>query len=71
MTLNKLKGLRAEQGFSQEDMSKLIGISLSSYQRKENGENQFTLREAYKIAQIFRRDLSEIFFIEYHPKWDK
>ena len=41
INLKRLKGLRVENDLSQEDMAKLIGISSSSYQRKESGENQF------------------------------
>ena len=71
MNLKRLKGLRAEHDLSQEEMAKLIGISLSSYQRKETGESQFSLNEAYKISQIFNKNIYEIFFGKSYPEWDK
>ena len=62
INLKRLKGLRVENDLSQEDMAKLIGISSSSYQRKESGDNQFLLTEADKIAQILKKDIRDIFF---------
>lgn len=62
INLKRLKGLRVENDLSQEDMAKLIGISSSSYQRKESGENQFLLIEADKIAKVLKKDIRDIFF---------
>lgn len=62
INLKRLKGLRVENDLSQEDMAKLIGMSCSSYQRKESGDNQFLLMEADTIAQILKRDIRDIFF---------
>lgn len=62
INLKRLKGLRVENDLSQDDMAKLIGISSSSYQRKESGDNQFLLIEADKIARILKKDIKDIFF---------
>lgn len=62
INLKRLKGLRVENDLSQEDMAKLIGISSSSYQRKESGENQFLLIEADRIAKVLKKDIRDIFF---------
>lgn len=70
MNLNKLKGLRAERSYTQNDVANFMGISLTSYQRKESGTSQFTASEIIKIAEIFQVDISEIFFIHNIPKWD-
>lgn len=68
LNLKRLKGLRVEHDLSQDKISKLIGISLSSYQRKETGESQFLLIEAYKIADIFDMSIDEIFLTSNIPK---
>lgn len=60
--LRRLKGLRVEKGLTQLQMSSLIGMPSSTYQRKECGETQFSLKEAYKISQIFGKTIEEIFF---------
>lgn len=70
MNLNKLRGLRGEKRYTQEDMANLIGISNSSYQRKENGITQFTANEIIKIAEVLQVDISDIFFTQSIPKWD-
>lgn len=62
INLKRLKGLRIENDLSQKDMAKLIGISCSSYQRKESGENQFLLTEADKIAKVLKKEIRDIFF---------
>lgn len=71
MNLNKLRGLRVEKGYTQEYMAKLIGISLTSYQRKESGATQFTANELVKIAEVLEIDIKEIFFTHNVPNWDK
>lgn len=71
MNLNKLKGLRVEKGYIQEDIAKLIGMSLTSYQRKESGATQFTANELIRIAEVLKIDISEIFFTYEVPKRDK
>lgn len=68
LNLKRLKGLRAEHDLSQEEMAKLIRISSSSYQRKETGESQFLLIEAYRIADIFDMSIDEIFLTSNIPK---
>ena len=60
--LRRLKGLRVEKGLTQKEMASLIGMPSSSYSRKENGDNQFTLKEAYKISQVLEKTIDEIFF---------
>lgn len=62
LKLNRLRGLRVEMELSQEQMAKLVGISNSSYQRKESGESPFLLTEAYKLSKILGKTIDEIFF---------
>lgn len=58
----KLKEARAIKGLTQEELAKLIGLSAYGYQRKENGEGQFTEKEMQKICEIFEREVTDIFF---------
>ena len=49
----------------------LISMSLTSYQRKENGVTQFKVKELIKISEVFKIDIKEFFFTNEIPKWDK
>lgn len=57
-----LRVLRAELGLTQEEIAKLINMPLSTYRKKENEESQFTLQEAYSIANVTSKSIEEIFF---------
>ncbi|APM40517.1 transcriptional regulator [Clostridium kluyveri] len=58
----KLKGLRVENNLKQSDIARKIGISESTYNRKENGYADFSESEMYKISKIFKKDPAFIFF---------
>lgn len=58
-----LKSLRELEAKTQQDMATLLGITRQAYMDKENGKTPFTLREAMKISEIFKKDIKEIFFI--------
>lgn len=58
----KIKVLRAIKGATQEDVAKMLGITLSTYCKKENSKTEFTLKEAYKLAKYFDCSIEEIFF---------
>ena len=61
MKFNKLKGARAEKGYSQKDMADKIGISTDSYHLKENGKTEFKLSEVKKILDILDKEFTDIF----------
>lgn len=58
----KLKALRIAKGLSQSDMAKILGIGLTTYNKKEQGKIPFSLPEAKYIADIFGATIDEIFF---------
>lgn len=62
--MTTLKKLRIEHGLKQKDMAKLIGISVSTYNYKENGISDFTLTEIKKIIELFNESFDNIFFDE-------
>ncbi len=62
---NKLKAARTLRGFSQADVAKVIGVSLATYNNKENGKKSFTVDDAGKIASTLKlspQEVIEIFF---------
>lgn len=60
-----LKALRIKHQLKQQDVAKLLGISETTYNRKENGVNEFTISEAMELGNIFNINPSEIFFTDY------
>lgn len=57
-----LKALRVKQQLKQQEVAKMLGISETTYNRKENGINDFTIKEAIKLGEIFSINPGEIFF---------
>jgi Predicted transcriptional regulators len=68
--MNVLRELREENNLKQRLLAKLIGVSLSSYNKKENGEVRFSLKEAKIIAEYFEKPIEDIFFEESVSKND-
>lgn len=58
----KLKALRVERGFKQDDMARMLGIGITTYNRKENGLSEFTESECRKICKILNISPVDIFF---------
>ncbi|ABS40804.1 helix-turn-helix transcriptional regulator [Clostridium botulinum] len=61
-TAKKLKAYRCLKGAKQEDIARLIGVSLNTYNFKENGKKSFTLNEAKIISDFFDTTIDELFF---------
>ncbi len=60
---NKLKEIREEFGYTQDEMAKRLGYnSKSAYNMKEKGTRKVTVEEAYTISRIFNKSIEEIFF---------
>lgn len=55
-----VKMIRIKLGMSQESMAKAVGISLSSYQRKERNEVSFDWVEIVKICEMSGYDPNQI-----------
>ena len=55
----KLKGLRKENKFSQEEMARTLNISLRAYQLKEKGESELKLSELIILADKFNMNLTD------------
>ena len=58
-----LKAHRAAKGHTQHDMMHLLGLkSITTYNKKENGEVEFTLGQAKKLADYFEVTIDQLFF---------
>ena len=57
------KGLRVSAGLSQSEVAEHLELSLTQYQRKENGKVRFYADEIYKLSLLYDVSVS-IFFIE-------
>jgi len=59
--LNKLKGARAEKGYSQVEMAEKLDMSVDSYNQKENGKSEFKLSEVKNLLEILDKEFNDIF----------
>jgi len=57
-----LKALRASYGLSMLAMSKILGISETSYMAKENNKRDWRSSEMFMMRKYFNLSLDEIFF---------
>lgn len=57
----KLKAKRVECGISQQDMANKLGMTITSYNFKENGKREFTIKECIKLVQILECKFEDIF----------
>ena len=55
----KLKELRKNNKFSQEEMARTLNISLRAYQLKEKGESELKLSELIILADKFNMNLTD------------
>lgn len=53
MYIQKIKELRTQKGFSQEQVAKVIGVSRPTYSAIEVGKQKLDLEEAQKLAKLF------------------
>jgi len=65
---HKLASLRRYRNISQREMADEIGITTTSYSKKERGITQFTASEMFTIADLFEMKIDEIFL---HPNFIK
>jgi DNA-binding XRE family transcriptional regulator len=54
-----------------ERMAQAVGMSLSAFSQKINGNREFTLTECNMIATKLGTTLDKIFFAPIVPEWDK
>src|SRR5262245_54141133 len=58
---NRIRVLRAERGWTQADLAERLEVSRNSVNAIENGKYDPSLPLAFKIAEIFKLKIEEIF----------
>ena len=58
---NRLRVLRAERGWSQEDLAGRLEVSRQSVNAIETGKYDPSLPLAFRIAELFGRAIEDIF----------
>ena len=58
---NRLKVLRAERSWSQQDLADRLGVSRQSVNAIETGRYDPSLPLAFQIAEVFELTIEEIF----------
>ncbi len=58
---NRIRVLRAERGWTQADLAERLEVSRNSVNAIENGKYDPSLPLAFKIAEIFKLSIEEIF----------
>lgn len=58
---NRIRVLRAEKGWTQADLARLLDVSRNSVNAIENGKYDPSLPLAFKIADVFGQKIEEIF----------
>ncbi|MBU5227804.1 helix-turn-helix domain-containing protein [Clostridium senegalense] len=67
MNTNEFKAARIRKGYTQEKLSKLLGVTKSSLSRKENGLTPFNCIEVSILKEILKltpEEIDNIFFNE-------
>lgn len=55
-----LKGIRGDLNMTMEEMAKALGISITSYFKKEHGEVPLLASELIKIAELANISVNDI-----------
>jgi putative transcriptional regulator len=58
---NRLKQLRAEMGWTQEELGSRVGVSRQAVNALETEKHDPSLDLAFRIASLFRQPVEEIF----------
>lgn len=58
---NRIRVLRAERGWTQADLAKLLDVSRNSVNAIENGKYDPSLPLAFSISEIFKLRIEDIF----------
>jgi len=58
---NRLRVLRAERGWSQQDLAERLGVSRQSVNAIETGRYDPSLPLAFRIADVFGLPIEDIF----------
>ena len=66
-TGKKIRKIRLDKGFSQENMADMLRISTTTYGDIERNKTELTLARASKIAKVLGAGIVDLLDIELHP----
>lgn len=61
---NRLKVLRAERNWTQDDLAKQVGVSRQAINAIETGKYDPSLPLALKLARLFSQPVEALFFLD-------
>ena len=61
---NRLKVLRAENDYTQEDLADIIGVSRQTINAIEKEKFDPSLPTAFRISKLFKLSIEDIFYFE-------
>lgn len=61
MNLKNVKETRRSCGLTQEEVARYLGMTKCNYSKKENGQLRFSIDEAFKLSQLFKTTIEELF----------
>lgn len=61
---NRLKVLRAENNYTQEDLAEVIGVSRQTINAIEKEKFDPSLPTAFRISKLFKLPIEDIFLFE-------
>jgi Predicted transcriptional regulators len=61
---NKIRELRKDLGFRQEDLAEKLGVTRQTINAIENNKYNPTLELAMKLARLLRVNVEELFILE-------
>lgn len=57
----KIKELRMQKGYRQQDIAKMLDMSIHTYRSKEKGRRGFKVKELLRLEKIFQVSISKMF----------
>lgn len=69
--INKLKGYRTMAGYTQEEISKHLGISKSLYVYCENGIRTFTQERKNIVYQLLKKKIPDLKIEDVFPMFEE
>jgi len=61
---NRMKVLRAERDWTQEELARRLGVSRQAVNAIETGKYDPSLPLALKVGRLFEKPVEEIFFLD-------
>jgi len=56
----KLKTLRVKNSKTQKEIANILGVEVSTYTKKENGQIPFSIKEVSTLKEIFKLNAREV-----------